>query len=301
MAEEAIDKAILHADRMLTNTIAVEQSILSEVNAAKKELEEASSLLRKMEEKSANQKKKQKVDCDAPEETLHTISIKPISSEIEMEAEMMAKEEITKKIVSSLQRKSEVENRLRLNYDVKYLQQTSITRLYMQRVHTNPNDSKKITGTTGVSQSLRIRTLVQLQCVISGCIDVKDLGNVFTVLVKDLVAASANEEGTEISTALAVETLLDVCRVAWQMGLRESATESFEASMKINAPASPVVRVKQDLCQALQIVAESITENANSLLKQRLTNREADGNLIGRRIEALKLLERIIPTCQVSK
>jgi hypothetical protein len=258
LAEEAIDKAILHADRMLTNTVTVEQNILSKVNLASRELEEASSSLRKLEEKSANQNKRQKVDCDAPEELLHNVVIGPVISEAELEAELMAKEGIKRIIASSLRRKTEVEIDLRRNNEVKSVQQTCITRLYMQRVHTNPNDSKKITAATGVTQSIRIKTLVQLQCVISGCIDGKDLGNVFTVLVKDLTAASANAEVVEISDAVIAETLLDTCRVAWQMGLRESAIESFEASLKINTTAaSPVVRVKQDLCHALQSVAES--------------------------------------------
>lgn len=47
--EEAIDKAIQYADRIVHDSIALEQSILYDITVASSELEEASSLLRKSE------------------------------------------------------------------------------------------------------------------------------------------------------------------------------------------------------------------------------------------------------------
>ena len=47
--DEAIDKAIQYADRIVHDSIALEQSILYDITVASSELEEASSLLRKSE------------------------------------------------------------------------------------------------------------------------------------------------------------------------------------------------------------------------------------------------------------
>ena len=147
---------------------------------------------------------------------------------------------------------------------------------------------------TGATQTLRMRTLLQLQCASSGCIDAKDMLNVFSQLIKDLTPT----EKPQLSPALTVETLLDVCRVAWQLDMKEVAIQCYDAASAIAVNPIPVIRVKLDLCKALMIVAESATENPNLILEARLTSREAEGHVISRRIEAVRLLERIIPSCQ---
>ena len=92
--------------------------------------------------------------------------------------------------------------------------------------------------------------------------------------------------------------MLDVCRVAWQLDMKEVAIQCYDAASAIAVNPIPVIRVKLDLCKALMIVAESATENPNLILEARLTSREAEGHVISRRIEAVRLLERIIPSCQ---
>ena len=147
---------------------------------------------------------------------------------------------------------------------------------------------------TGAAQTLRMRTLLQLQCASSGCIDAKDMLTVFNQMIKDLTPT----EKPQLSPALTVETLLDVCRVAWQLDMKEVAVQCFDAASAIATNPIPAIRVKLDLCKALMIVAESTTENPNLILEARLTSREAEGHVISRRIEAVRRLERIIPSCQ---
>jgi hypothetical protein len=86
----------------------------------------------------------------------------------------------------------------------KLKQQEELARLYMQRVHCNPADSKVAQGAPNVAQSLRIRTLVQIQCILSGCVPEKDVISAFTACEKDLKSATMS--------VIVAETFLDVAR-----------------------------------------------------------------------------------------
>jgi hypothetical protein len=146
----------------------------------------------------------------------------------------------------------------------------------MQRIHTNVTDSKKFSLVPGISQSLRTRCLVQLQCITSGCVDAKDIHSVFASLIKDLTPSTPlslstatpntplkdlpNVAGSSlISDAQRLETLLDVSRIAHQMGYTKFAQICFDLAEKINCPKSAVMRIKIDLTRALQILASNGT------------------------------------------
>ena len=258
--------------------------------------------MRKLEEKEdSHRNRRKKIDCDAHEESVEEVipTVAPMS-DTDKKAAVAVKDLLKSRISSALASKTESASKLKEMVELKSDQQTILTRLYMQRIHINPSESKKISSIPGVVHSLRTRTLVQLQCIVSGCVDGKDLSGVFSLLVKDLTAAllpSASEIG-QISAIGISETLIDICRVAWQMGYSDSALHCYDSATKINCASTPVLRIKMDLCKALQIVAESKTENVNKSFSQRLTVREVEGHSISRRIEALKLLERILPICQ---
>ena len=111
----------------------------------------------------------------------------------------------------------------------------------MQRVNAIPAD-KKIVGLPQVSQSLRPKTLVQLQCMLSLAIAEKDRESTLLQLIASF------EASTNLSVATAAETLLDICRVAWAFGLRNIAILCFEKSEEFKA-LTPVIRVKSDLCK----------------------------------------------------
>jgi hypothetical protein len=302
-AEESMDKAIGHAEKLLAACMEKEKAIMVEVKAAGAEMEEATAAYRKLEEKEeAFHNKKKKIDPDAEddlpsEEAKAAAAAAEAAAEAADPSERVSAEEFeaakTRK-AAAMARKTRVEDRLRSNNEVKAAKQTLLTRLYMQRVNTNPADAKKIAGLPGASQTLRMRALVQLQCAAAGCIDAKDLPTTFAGLIKDLTA----NDKQPLSPALQVETLLDVCRVAWQMDMKDAAVGAYDAATAVTINPIPVLRVKLDLCKALSIVAESATENPNLILVARLTAREAEGYVVNRRIEAVRLLERVIPSCQ---
>lgn len=265
-----IDKGILHADKMLINSQSQEPGVLSEMIAANAELEEASSLLRKLEEKDecARSMKTKNYQIALSDNVESEIS--SVKTDRERKAETAEREITQLKIAAALERKMNCTARLRVLHESKADLQSTLTRLYMQRIHTNTAESKKFSSVPSIAQSLRVRSLVQLQCVISGCVESRDLHGVFAVLIRDLSpavpavssptpnshSAQGLAEAHPISEGLRAETLLDVSRVAFQMGLSELSVQSFEAALKISCPTSSVLRVKIDLSRALHMVAE---------------------------------------------
>ena len=274
-AEELVDKAILHADKLLNSSTAEEQVVLKEVAAANAELEEASSSLRKHNEKDENMRgSKRKIDCDLPVKV--DVITSEIISEEKKEADAVERELLQQRIAQTLARKACFSSKLSAIIEKKNAQKSTLTRLYMQRIHTNITDSKKFSLIPGISQSLRTRCLVQLQCIVSGCVDAKDVHLVFASLIKDLTPSTAlpfstptpnaplkelpNVAGSSlISDAQRLETLLDVSRVAHQMGYTKFAQISFDLAQKINCPKSAIMRIKIDLTRALQILANNGT------------------------------------------
>lgn len=245
--------------------------ILKDVAAANAELEESSSSLRKLNEKDDHLKEsKRKIDCDLPEK-VDVISSEVVSEE-KMRAEAVERETLQQRIAQTLLRKASSTSKLSAIVELKNERKNSLTRLYMQRVHTNPTDSKKFSLVPGISQSLRTRCLVQLQCVVSGCVEAKDVHSVFASLIKDLSPCAAIPQlnppvketsntsvigSNLISDVHRLESLLDLSRIAHQMGYIKFAQISFDLALKIRCTISLILRVKIDLSRALQILSNN--------------------------------------------
>lgn len=268
-AEEAIDKAIQHADKLHNTTQTQERAIIIGVSAVSAELEEASSSLRKLEEKEENMRKtKKKIDCDALPESVEVIVVEVVN-EKERRTEAAVREALYRRINDALVRKNELVSKLKVTNELKCEQKTTVIRLYMQRVHSNAADSKKYSLLPAIAQSVRVRTSVQLQCIISGCVEGKELPTAFTAIIKDLTpppsllisspTSAVQSDVNQITDTQRVEALLDVSRVAGQLGQRESAQQSYDAAIKIGCTVSPIIRIKTDLCKALQLAALSST------------------------------------------
>ena len=211
-------------------------------------------------------KTKKKIDCDAVPESAE-VTVVEVINEKERRAEAAIREALHQRINDALIRKNELVARLRVTNELKCEQKTTVIRLSMQRVHSNAADSKKYSLLPAIAQSVRVRTSVQLQCIMSGCVEGKDLLAAFTAIIKDLTPPPLISSPTptpvqdinQITDAQRVEALLDVSRVAGQLGQKEAAQLSFDAAVKIGCAVSPVIRVKMDLCKALQLAALSST------------------------------------------
>ena len=71
LAEEAMDKALIHAEKLLSACLEKEKAILIDVHSANLEMEDAASSFRKLEEKDeAFRNQKKKIDCDAEDDVI---------------------------------------------------------------------------------------------------------------------------------------------------------------------------------------------------------------------------------------
>ena len=281
-ASDLIDKALEHAEFLLSKTIGIEQGVLADVKAATAETEKVMSAVRRWEEREALKNKPRRLDPDSED---GFVKEEPIP-EVTLEGlDALGFDELKAMLDAAQAKKATADDKLKQNNDIKGPQLEMISRLYMQRIHVNQPDSKKIQGLSQVTQSLRLRTFVTLQCIVSGCIPDKDWPATFDAIIADLDKAP--------SSSTKVETLLDVCRVAWQLNLRNIAikcNEKAESASSVN----PFIRIKLDLCKALRIVSDIEQDKPNEIITKRLGSKEVEGYAVSRRIEAIKIIERLI-------
>jgi hypothetical protein len=150
-----------------------------------------------------------------------------------------------------------------------------------------PSDTKRVAGAPYVIDSLRAKVLVQIQSVRSGAVPESGIQAAFAQMLKDVDAAAnptppagagagaaAGKKGTpapaaaptgagagagdgdnkpqlpaSVSNAIC-ETLLDMSRCAWSLGLRQLAVQ-YSDRADLDAGLSPSIRVKSDLCKVL--------------------------------------------------
>jgi len=251
------------------------------------------SALRQVDEREEAKRRKPKIDPDA-EEGVETKAAEPVELPPLEGLAALGYTVLKDRLNESQVIKAKAEASLKQNGEEKLAQQEQLGRLYSQRVHVNVPDFKKVQGTPTVTQALRIRSLVQLQCLVSGAIVDKDWAATFAAVLADLEKAAASATGS--SAAVVTETLLDVCRVAWTLNQREVAVKCCELAEK-GASSGPSIRVKLDLCKAIAIVANIASESANAVLEQRLAQKQVEGFAASRRIEAIKILERTLTMC----
>jgi hypothetical protein len=156
--------------------------------------------LRKLADWEELKLKKPKIDPDVPDDFVYPpIEVPPLEG-----LALLGFDELKMRLDESQAKKTTAEAKMRECVTTKLKQQEELARLYMQRVHCNPADSKVAQGAPNVAQSLRIRTLVQIQCILSGCVPEKDVISAFTACEKDLKSATMS--------VIVAETFLDVAR-----------------------------------------------------------------------------------------
>jgi tetratricopeptide (TPR) repeat protein len=155
----------------------------------------------------------------------------------------------------------------------------------MQRIQVSPADAKTIQAKPNIDKSIRAKTLAQLQCVVSAIIPEKDVSPALELLYSQL-------DSQAMAPAIA-ESMLDIARVAWLFNCRDLAIKSC-AKAETEKNLSPLLRCKIDVCKALKIVADIAFDSANEILQQRLTIKQTEGYAVERRIEAIKILERVL-------
>ena len=285
-ASDRLDKACEHAEKLLADVLSVDAGLAAEAKKCTSETEAIMAALREVEDREEAKNRKPKIDPDAEEGTetkTEQVEFPPLEG-----LAALGYVKLKERLNESQGVKAASEEKLKTNGDLKQRQQEALTRLYSQRVHVNVPDFKKVQGMPSVAASVRMRTLVQLQCMVSNAIVDKDWPATFAAIIADLEKAPR-------SGAIA-ETFLDVSRAAWSLNQRATAIACCEKAEGSSA-ASPALRVKLDLCQSIRIVADIAEESAHKVYEQRLTAKQVEGYAASRRIEAIKLLERTLTMC----
>ena len=292
-ASDAVDKAILYSEEKLNAVFEEENGLFEESKKYTVETEEIMSAIRAREIWEESKLKKTKIDPDAPEsEELKGDAIdQPEQSEENEETiplEGLAAEDFTllkEKLEKVQQNKAVVEEKTRDCVERKLKRQEALYRLYMQRIQVNPGDAKAIQGKPNVDKMIRAKVLSQLQCIRSGVVPDNQVAATLQQLVTSLEAVPMTPEVSE--------SLTDICRLAWNLNHRDIAIKSCEFA-ETEKNVNPLLRSKIDVCKALKIVADIAFESANEILEQRLTLKQTEGYVVERRIEAIKILERVI-------
>lgn len=284
-ASDALDKAIVHAEKLLGITVDKEKIIAEDLAGCTKVSEEFMNAMREVEEREEQLAKPPKIDPDLPEgeQEVPKPELPPLEG-------LAAKgyDELKQSLDDAQKSKAAAEGKMKDVVEVKTREEDTLCKLYMQRVHSLPGDAKKVQGLPLVTASPRMRTLINLQCMMSGCIPDKDWQATFDAMFKDLTALPQSNS--------VIETLLDVSRVADRLQLVELARQ-FEAEADKSNAVSPEIRVKSDLVKAVKMVSEIDSESANQKTGQRLSSKAKEGYGISRRVESLKLLERTLAMC----
>ena len=284
-AGDLIDKAIVHATKMLDGTLEIESTVMVDVKKYTEESEKVISATREVEDREELLNKPPKIDPDLPEgEQEEKLPELPPLEGLAADGYDILKEQLD----GAQALKAIADEKMKQNTVVKIHQEDILCCLFMQRVHSFPGDAKKVQGLPAVTQSLRIKTLVNLQCMSSGAIAEKDLQPTFDAMSKELFEAPQSNE--------VIETILDVCRMAWKFKMDETAILFSDIAEKTSA-VSPGIRVKLDLCKAIRTVVDARKQSANKELGQRLSDKQVEGFNISRHIEAMKLLERTLTMC----
>ena len=128
---------------------------------------------------------------------------------------------------------------------------------------------------------MRASSLATLQCMVSNCIPDKEWEVTFKQLITKLEVPA--EDNTANSTR--VETLLDVCRVAWRLEQRELALRCLELVQDAGASViSPFLRIKLDMCEAIRSLSDLATLSVNKTAKQRLSKKQTEGFIANKKV-----------------
>ena len=189
-ASDRLDKAIEYAEKLLSEIVSIDGKLSDEAKKCISETEAIMSALRQVDEREEAKRRKPKIDPDA-EEGIETKATEPVELPPLEGLAALGYAVLRERLNESQAAKATAEATLKKNGEEKLAQQEQLGRLYSQRVHVNVPDFKKVQGAPTVTQALRLRTLVQLQCLVSGAIVDKDWAATFAAVLADLEKAAA--------------------------------------------------------------------------------------------------------------
>ena len=295
-ASDLLDKACEHAEKMLKVVQDAEAKIVDANQECAKEIEEIIATLRQVEEHEAAVAKRLRIiqqlqeDREAGGGADDPDAVEVPEEEEPLEGLALRGYDQLKLMMEAAQKKQkEFDEQLRCNQEIMNPQLERLFKLYMQRVHVNPGDSKKILGLPAMATDLRMRSLVTLQCLLSGCIADKEHQSSLDGLMQAHFSLPHLTQSHN-------ETLLDIARVAWTLDFPDIGKACFEKAENEQS-MSPIIRVKLDLCKAVKSMVDLATDSANSLSSQRLSAKDLEGFIVSRRVGVCKLLERMVNTC----
>lgn len=168
-----------------------------------------------------------------------------------------------------------------------------VCRLYLQRIHMNPGDAKKVLSAPQVSTSLRNKCLATMHSLVVTSANEQEKNT--------LVASLFSELSSAAPSVVTVETLLDCSRLAWSLQVCDLARKLAQKAADLireHSLVAPVLMVKQDLTSALFLVADAgdVTPSEDEI--KLLTAKQQQGQVAHKRLEAAKLLERVLSVCQ---
>ena len=305
-ATDQMDIAIDHALGILDDMKALQERHENDIKEATEQTDSLMVSLRDLDERIAIRTKPPKIDPDAEDDDISkmqdlgyaegeeeenkpkvlTPQEKAEENALLEKAEAEEYSDLKGKLDIAQAAKSRSEGRLRdLLTDERTPQEELLISLCMTRVHMLPGDFKKIQGLPYYSESIRAKGLIQLQAMISNAIPDKDWETTFNSIITEL--------DVEKPGAVEAETLLDACRYAWRLNLKEIAINCSTKASAMNV-TSPVCTVKKDLCEVMRTIAELNSLKPNEVLEIRTSDKEAEGLSAERRIEAVKLVERVL-------
>lgn len=314
---DILDKAIDHAEKEVSAVVELEKSLSQKMQAAKEQSEALMLAQRTIEAREELMSRPKRID---PDSATGFVEEAPATALPELTGlAALAPAELKDRLDDAQAVLMTEKEALKVQSDRLSSQTALLTRLYLQRVHIMPADTKRVTGAAPVMSSFRASVLVQLQSVRSGAVPetgrvaaFQQMLSVVNAAANPVPAPVAGKKGAPVPAAPMVEaikpqlpasvsnaiceTLLDMSRCAWALGLRELAVEYSDRADR-DSSLSPAIRVKSDLCRAIRMVAEISTVRPNEENDARLTELQREGFANGRRIEALKLLERVIGVC----
>lgn len=316
---EVLDKAIDHAEKVVAAFVESEKQMEKRMTDAKTQSDALMFAQRTQEARQELLNKPRRIDPDSED---GFVAEDPESNLQELTGLAALPAEDLKERLDEAQAilVKEKEN-WKLETEKLHAQTTLLNQLYLQRVNIMPSDTKRVTGAVPVMNSFRAKILVQLQLIRSGAIQEKDWVSSFQQMIQ-LIDAAANPFPSQANAATIkkgapatspvieqaklqlpasvsnaiCETLLDMSRCAWALRLRDFAIQLSDRADQ-DSSLSPVIRVKSDLCKAIRMVADISLDKPNEETEMRLTELQMDGLANNKRIEALKLLERVIGVC----
>ena len=166
-ASDYVDKALAIADNVLSTTIGAQDRLKELLKKISSDTDSIMSSMRALEEEISVLTKPKKVDPDSlVADTVDADNRDEISALVEDKRKQI--NELKTKLDDVQKNKALVEEKQKVYDGYRKTQFDQSLRLYMQRIHVNVADSKRIIGLPPMIQSARLRTMANIQCMLSG-------------------------------------------------------------------------------------------------------------------------------------